>query len=227
MLDVLVQQVERASMGFHVLRSHLGSYNGLFALYQDQVDAATAHLWDAETDSYNLPFVKRMLPGVPACVIHLAKRPVGFYLGKGNPKSIHEWADFSRSDVTMVNRELGSGMRVLIDQKLHLLGMDSARIAGYGTAATSHLAAATAVARGDADVAVGNEKAAAQVPGVDFLFLHEEQLDVVIRSSMRGNPAVQRILAVLRSPAYRSEIECLGGYDLTELGREVEEAQGP
>jgi putative molybdopterin biosynthesis protein len=223
MLDVLVQQVERAYLDFRVLRSYLGSYNGLFALYQEQVDLATAHLWDAETGSYNVPFVNRMLPGIPAFLIRLARRPVGFYVKKGNPRGISGWTDLSRADVVMANRELGSGMRVLIDQKLQLMGLDSANVAGYGAIAGSHLAAAAAVARGDADVAVGNEKAAAQVPGVDFLFLHDEQLDMVIKSSMRMNPAVNRILAVLRSPEYRSEIECLGGYDLRGLGQEVEQ----
>ena len=102
-----------------------------------------------------------------------------------------------------------AGIRVLIDQKIHLIGLDPCRIAEYGKVVSSHLAASIAVAQGYADVAVGNEKAASQVPGVEFLPLQYEQLDMIIKSSMRTSCAVQRILAVLRSPEYRSEIECL------------------
>jgi putative molybdopterin biosynthesis protein len=220
MLDVLVQQAERAYPGFQPLRSHLGSYNGLFALYQGQIDAATAHLWDAETGAYNVPFVNRMLPGIPAVIIHLAQRPVGLYVRKGNPKGISDWKDFGRTDLVMANRELGSGMRVLIDQKLRLLGLDTQRIQGYGNAASSHIAAATAVARGDADLAVGNEKACSQVRGVEFLFLHNESLDMVIAARTLQSPGMQRILSVLRSAEFRAEIESLGGYDLTDIGQE-------
>ncbi len=223
MLDILAQQVE-ASSGIPVLRSHLGSYNGLFALYQGHVDVATAHLWDAETDTYNVPFARRMLPGIPVFLVHLARRPVGLYVKKGNPKKIRGWMDFSRPDIAMVNREPGSGIRVLIDQKLRLQGLDTRGIAGYEKIVPSHVGAATAVTRGDADVATGNEKAASQVQGVDFLHLHDEKLDMVIKAAIRDDPEVQRILAVLRSAEYRSAIESLGGYDLAELGQEVEEA---
>ena len=222
MLDVLVQRAEQAFPGFQPLRSHLGSYSGLFALYQGQVDAATAHLWDAETGAYNTPFVKRMLPGIPAVMIHLARRPVGLYVHKGNPKAIRDWKDFGRTDIVMMNRELGSGMRVLIDQKLRLLGLDAQKVPGYGDIASSHIAAATAVARGVADVAVGNEKACAQVPGVDFHFLHDESLDMIITAATRESPGMLRILSVLRSAEFRSEIESLGGYDLTGIGEETE-----
>jgi putative molybdopterin biosynthesis protein len=221
MLDVLVQQAERAFPGFQPFRSHLGSYNGLFALYQGQVDAATAHLWDEETGTYNAPFVKRMLPGIPAVLIHLSRRPVGLYVRTGTPRGISGWRDFSRADIVMMNRELGSGMRVLIDEKLRLLGLDARAIPGYRSVASSHLAAATAVARGDADVAVGNEKACRQVPGVDFIFLHDESLDMVTASATLEDPGMLKILSVLRSAEFRAEIDCLGGYDLTDLGREI------
>ncbi|HEY9593055.1 MAG TPA: helix-turn-helix transcriptional regulator, partial [Spirochaetia bacterium] len=222
MLDVLVQQAEKAWPGFPLLRSHLGSYNGLYALYQGRVDMDTAHLWDAETGLYNAPFVKRMLPGVPAVLVHLAERAVGFYVRAGNPLGIAGWNDLARAEVTMVNRELGSGMRVLIDQELRLLGLDPRRVKGYDNVAASHIAVASAVSRGDADIGVGNRQACAQVRGVELIFLRDESLDLVVPALRMQEPWIRRVLAVLRSTEYRSEIESLGGYGLADLGRETE-----
>ena len=93
MLDILSRYIETHRFGTRVLRSYIGSYNGLYAMYMKGASIATAHLWDMETNSYNLPYIKRLLPGVPVVVVHLAKRMQGFYVLKGNPKNIKEWSD--------------------------------------------------------------------------------------------------------------------------------------
>lgn len=86
-----------------------------------------------------------MLPGIPL-VVHLAVRTVGFYIPKGNPKGLESWSDLGRPDLVLVNREKGSGMRVLLDERLRFQGVHTRGVQGYSRACTTHLAAAATVA---------------------------------------------------------------------------------
>lgn len=223
LLDVLVRHLQFHSNGLLALRSYASSYNALYGLYQGTVHAATTHLWDSESGEYNIPYVKRMLPGTPALVIHLGTRMQGFYVPKGNPKEIITWSDLLRDNVTMINREKGSGTRVLLDEHLKILGVSGTSINGYQRESTSHLTIASTVARGDADVGLGNEKSCLQVPGLDFIPLQRERLDFVIKKENAYKPPYQAILEILNSNFYKNEIKGIGGYDLTDLGKIVGE----
>lgn len=218
-LDVLSNYMTQA--GFECLRSYVGSYDALTALYKGEVQVASAHLWDGDTGIYNVPFVKRLLPGVPAVVIHLTDREQGFYVRKGNPKGLHDWADLARPGVVMVNREKGAGSRVLVDEHLRLLGVDPAQIAGYSDEVQSHIAVASAVARGRADVAVGSEKVARQVDGIEFVPLQREHYDLIVRRADFESRPIQAMMAILESGLMRDEFAGLGGYDTSDMGRIV------
>jgi putative molybdopterin biosynthesis protein len=219
MLDILARNIESLRTGIHPLRSQQGSYNGLYALYQGQVHAATAHLWDGDTDTYNLPYVRRMLPGIPAIVIHLACRVQGFYVKKGNPKHILSWKDVIRGDISIVNREKGSGTRVLLDEQLRLTGAHGSSIEGYDLECVSHLSVASAVARGSADLGFGSENAARQVRGIEFIPMKNERYELVIRKEDLRKKGFPEMLAVIRSEGFRDELEGLGGYDLADIGK--------
>lgn len=221
LLDLLCDSANTAYGEPFFFRSHMGSYNGLHAMYQGQADAATAHLWDMETDTYNLPFISKLLPGERVQVYHLVGRTVGLYVAAGNPKGIHRIEDFARSDVTMVNREKGSGIRVLTDSLLLRAGLSPRALNGYEDVVGSHLAAAAAVAGGQADCAVGNQKAALQTPAIDFIPLRVEQYDIVFRQDDLSHPAVQALLGVMQSEAFRAALDALGGYDTTGLGQKL------
>lgn len=223
LLDILARHIEMHPNGFPALRSYTGSYNGLYALYQGNVHLATAHLWDGDTGEYNTPFVRRMLPGIPAAIVHLACRIQGFYVQKGNPKGIKDWLDFKRDDIKIVNREKGSGTRVLLDENLRLLGIPRKTIWGYEHECTSHLAAASTVARCEADIGIGSEKTAQQVEGIDFIPIQKEKLEMIIIKEDWELPAFQTILQIVRSPEFRAELEGIGGYDLSQLGKIVAE----
>ncbi len=221
LLDLLCDSANTAYGEPFFFRSHMGSYNGLHAMYQGQADAATAHLWDMETDTYNLPFISKLLPGERVQVYHLVGRTVGLYVAAGNPKGIHRIEDFARSDVIMVNREKGSGIRVLTDSLLLRAGLSPRVLNGYEDVVGSHLAAAAAVAGGQADCAVGNQKAALQTPAIDFIPLRVEQYDIVFRQDDLSHPAVQALLGVMQSEAFRAALDALGGYDTTGLGQKL------
>ena len=209
--------------GVPALRAYIGSYESLVLLYQGKVSVATSHLWTADGDEYNVPFVKRLIPGVPASVIHLVQRMQGFYVAKGNPKNITAWEDFRRADITMVNRERGAGSRVLLDEHLRLLKIPRHAIRGYDTETQSHLAVASAVSSGQADVAVGTEKIARQVETIDFVPMQKERYDLVILREDVPTPEIQTLLKIIRSAQFRSEFDHIGGYNTTEMGRLVAE----
>lgn len=215
-LDVLSNYMRL--YGVPALRAYIGSYDSLISLYRRQVNVATAHLWDSDTNTYNVPYVRRLLPGIPTVVIHLTCRMQGLYVTKGNPKNILTWEDFGRPDIIMVNREQGSGSRVLLDENLRLLSIFGSSIKGYNDEIQSHLAVASAVSSGKADVAVGNEKIARQVDNIDFVPMKKERYDIVIRREDLNTPEIQTMLNIIRSEAFRTEFASIGGYDTTEMG---------
>ena len=218
MLDILSRHLQQHTKGFQALRSYVGSYDGLYALYHGNVQIATAHLWDGETGQYNIPYVKRMLPGIPTIIVHLANRKQGFYVQKGNPKGVKGWEDLKSSGITIINREIGSGTRILLDEHLRKIGISGNSIEGYERECFSHLAVASTVARGGADIAIGNEKASEQVKGIDFIPLQTESYELVIKKEDIDKPEFQAVLQILKSQEFKLELEGIGGYDLKNLG---------
>lgn len=222
-LDIMSRYLQTHPDGVPALRSYIGSYNGLYALYNGNVQVTAVHLWDGDSGQYNTPYVRRMLPGVPAVLIHLAVRIQGFYVANGNPKGINGWEDLKRKDISIINREKGSGTRILLDEHIRKLGIPAKTIKGYERESTSHLAIASTVARGGADLGMGNEKAGQQVKGVDFIPLQPERYDLVIKKEDVNTPPFNAVIDVLRSQEFRMEIEGLGGYDLKDMGKIVAE----
>lgn len=209
--------------GVMALRAYIGSYDSLVSLYHDRISVATAHLWDSATDDYNVPHVRSILPGIRCAVINVTYRMQGLYVAKDNPRNIQSWRDFARDDITMINREKGAGSRVLLDENLKILGLYGSQIRGYVNENQSHLTVASAVGRGDADVAVGNEKVARQVENVDFIPLKKERYDLVVKKERLETPEVATMLKILRSDRFRNEFKQIGGYDISDIGKVVAE----
>lgn len=222
-LDILSRHIELHLPGTRTFRSYVGSYNGLLALYLGKVHMATAHLWDGDSGQYNIPFVRRLVPGIPTVIIHLACRMQGFYVFKGNPKNIQHWKDLKRPDITMINREKGCGTRILLDEHLRLLNINSNDIEGYNRECFSHLAVASVVARSGADVAIGNEKTSLQVKNIDFIPLQKERYELVIKKDDIDKFPFKSIIDIIRSDDFKMELSGLGGYDVTETGNIIAE----
>jgi putative molybdopterin biosynthesis protein len=218
-LDILTRHLEKQLPHLRFLRHYIGSMPGLLALYQGTANLVTAHLWDSDTDEYNLPYVRRLLPGHRVVIVNLVYRNEGFYVPCDNPKGIKTWTDLDRPDVCFVNRECGSGARVLLDEQLRMLNIEFDSLKGYTHEESSHLAVASCVARGEADVGLGIEKAALQVPEVEFVPLKKERYDLVMRKEDLNRPHFQALLAILHSPAFRNEVTGMGGYDISKMGQ--------
>lgn len=219
LLDVLARYIEEILPDYTILRSYKGSYNGLYDLYNNKVSIASCHLWDGDNDSYNFDYVKRLLPGTPCILVNLAYRLQGFYVAKGNPLNINSFEDLTNKNIKFINREKGSGVRVLLDEKLRLLNIDQNSINGYYNEENSHLAVASTVGRGDANVGLGNKKASMQVETIDFIPLQTERYDLIIKKSDLNNPIYQNILSILSSEKFKNELYGIGGYDLKDLGK--------
>lgn len=222
-LDILTRYLEKQFPQVHFLRRYIGSIDGLMALYRGLANVVTAHLWDSDTNEYNLPYVRRLLPGHPTCIINLVYRMEGFYVAKGNLKNITTWSDLTKPDVRFINRERGSGARVLLDEQLRILGIRHQDILGYGDEEMTHLAIASKVARGEADVGLGIEKVAMQFINLDFIPLHKERYDLVIRQEDLERPHFQALMSILKSPSFRNEVIGIGGYDISRMGEIIAE----
>lgn len=218
-LDILINHLNMSNDFLQVYRSYLGSYNSIYALYHGRVNVATTHLWDGDQNEYNVSYVKKMLPGIPALIMRIGKRQHGFYIKKKNPKSITDWTDLKRNDISIVNREKGSGTRVLLDEKLRLMGISGENIKGYSNEYKSHVAVATAVSQGLVDVALGSETGFKNVDGIDFIPLQPECYDLIIRKSDADKQPYRQILDIVASSAFKKDLESLGGYDTQETGK--------
>lgn len=222
-LDILATHLERTLPSTRPLRSYAGSLDSLIAMYQGESDIVSTHLLDGDTGEYNLPYIRRLLTGLSYIVVHLLTRSAGFYVQKGNPKGIRGWSDLQQSGLTLINRERGSGARVLLDEQLRLHGIPSSRLDGYTNEENSHLAVAGMVARGGADVGIGTEKAARIVDGIDFIPLIKERYDLVMVKKPENELWIGAVLDILRSEAFRSELRSIHSYDLSETGTVVYE----
>ncbi len=204
--------------GAVVLRSHAGSYNSLTMLYHGKVDMATAHLWDEATGTYNLPYISKLLPGMEVTAVRLFGRTTGIYVPIGNPKGIEGVSALTRPELRMINREKGSGVRVLVDEKRKAMGLSPRQIRGYDEERTSHVTVAAAVASGEADYGFGAEAASRMVDGVDFLPLQLEWYDLVLPTVRREEPAFRAVLDYVTSQRFRRDLEQTGRYDLSQTG---------
>ena len=220
-LDILTNYLHQA--GVTAQRCYLSSFEGLLSLYEQRVTAAACHLYDAEEKAFNTPFVKKLMPGVPAALINISYRTQGFYVAAGNPKEIHGWRDLSRRDLSILNRSPGSSARILLDGQLRRMGLDSRMVAGYEREMRSHLTMAAAIASGEADLAIGTERISRQIDGLDFIPLLEERFDLVVRKEFLETDAADRLLSILRSPAFRKEISHFTGNNYRDIGTIIAE----
>lgn len=217
-LDILVKYMEKGIPGVRPLRAYVGSLDSLIAMYRGESDIVSTHLLDGDTGEYNIPYIRKLLVGSSYMVVNLLSRQAGLYVQKGNPLGLGGWADLGRPGLRLMNREKGSGARVLLDEQLRLHSIRPQQIEGYEEEQTNHLGVAGKVASGEADVGVGIEKAAAIVGQVDFIPLIRERYDLVMLKKPENRAWIGALLDILRSEEFRKELQTIAGYDLSRTG---------
>jgi molybdate-binding protein len=153
-------------------------------------------------------------------IVTFASWQQGFVVAAGNPKKIRSAGDLARSGVRIVNREPGSGSRILLGLELQKAGVPSRQICGYNRLARGHLPAAWHVLSGLADCCVATE-ASARAFGLDFVPIRSERFDLVIPKEPQSPALVERVLDAMQRSAFRHELEVLGGYDTLATGKIV------
>ena len=221
-LDLLASYIHRRNPQQSLASSNVGSLGGLVALNRREAHLAGCHLLDEETGQYNLAFIQRYVKSQPVVVVNLVHRIQGLIVPKSNPKGIASLADLGRNDLTFINRQRGSGTRVLLDYKLIALGLSPEQITGYDREEYTHLAVAAAVAGGRADVGLGI-LSAARAMQLDFVPLLTEQYDMVIPKEFYESALLEPVLSLIRSGDFKQAVEELGGYETTMMGAVVAE----
>lgn len=217
-LDLIANQIKLKWPGWSLSSAHVGSLGGLMALRRGEAHLAGIHLLDEATGEYNLAYVQKYLGDRPVVLMNLALREQGLIVPKGNPKGIQGLEDLKRTDVTFINRQRGSGTRVLLDYRLKELGLNPEEIHGYQREEFTHMTVAAAVMGGTADAGLGIY-AAAQALDLDFIPVGSERYDLLILGEYWASPHVQHLRALLAEQDFRQQVANLGGYDVQLMGQ--------
>jgi putative molybdopterin biosynthesis protein len=216
-LDLMSDELRAQSTDLSLSSSHVGSMGGLMAIKRGMCHVAGTHLLDESDGSYNRSYIQKYLPDIPVRLIHLVMRDQGLIVPAGNPKGIEGIEDLTRDRIRFVNRQSGSGTRILLDYRLKQIGIEPGRIEGYQTEEFTHMAVAAAVLSGAADAGLGIW-AAAKALALDFIPIVTEQYDLVIPTAFFDTPAIETLMSVINSTAFKKRVAALGGYHTERTG---------
>lgn len=218
-LDIIYNFLRKRYPHITLSSAHVGSMAGLIAIKKREAHVAGTHLLDEETGQYNVPFIKKLMADREIFLINLVYRIQGFIVKKGNPKNINRFEDLTRQDVVFINRQAGSGTRLLLDKHLRELNIPPSAIRGYETDEYTHMGVAAAVLTGRADVGLGI-LSAAQALGLDFIPLAEERYDLVIPAEFMDLEIIKALLdTITNDKEFRETVLKLGGYDIRDMGK--------
>ncbi len=218
-IDLLASAIKERSEGrITISSSNIGSMGGLMAIEKGIAHFAGSHLLDTQTGDYNRSYLPRFLKNTPAVLATLVHRWQGFMIAKGNPKGIRGISDLTRPDVSFINRQSGSGTRILLDYELQKAGIDPASIGGYRSEEYTHMSVAMAVTSGRADVGLGI-MAAAKALNLDFIPVVRERYDLVIPEDLLQDERIALLFEIIRSPKFIGQVLELGGYEVEETGK--------
>lgn len=217
LLDEVADMMHRADPAVFMSSSHVGSMGGIMAIRRGEAHAGGCHLLDTETGVYNLSFLKKYFPNGGIRLVRCVGRQQGLMLAKGNPLDIKEFADIAKNGVRYVNRQKGSGTRVLMDYLCEQYAVNVSDIYGYEREELTHTSVAAQIANGSADAGMGIYSAA-QLYDLDFLPICIEEYDLIIPDHAWETPVVQQLIATLKSPAFREKMLAMGGYTVDHPG---------
>ncbi len=221
LLDELSDMLHVADKDLYMISSHTGSMGGVMAVKRREAHIAGIHLLDEKDGSYNISYVKKYFPEGGVRLIEVTGREQGFMIAKGNPKNIQSLQDLYNDGIRFINRQKGSGTRILFDYLNKQKGLAAPRIYGYDHEEFTHTSIAAQIASGSADVGMGIY-AAARMFDLDFIPVCNEKYDFLIPDSAFESPMVQKILEIIKSSQFKRKLESLGGYILDTPGREYQ-----
>jgi putative molybdopterin biosynthesis protein len=219
-LDILANLLGRFYPPIFLSSHAVGSLGGILAIKNGICHVAGSHLLDPETGEYNFPYIHTYLNGIDLKLINLVFREQGLIVQRGNPKKIKALEDLLRKEITFINRQKGSGTRILLDHTLKTLSLDPNRIRGYEREEFTHMAVASTVASGIADAGLGILPAA-RAMNLDFIPIAKERYDLIIPTLYFGDEKIQRMIETIRSDEFKEMVFKMGGYDVSRTGEEL------
>jgi putative molybdopterin biosynthesis protein len=217
-VELLFEFLKHTSIPIETSIAFKGSMDGLISLYNGEADITGIHLWDNDSQEYNISFVRHIIPNESFCIVNLVQRQQGFIVASGNPLHLETWDDLTKVGVRFINRQKGSGTRLRIDSFLQAEKISPNRIQGYTYEETTHTALACLIANGQADVGVG-VKAAAKRLGLDFIPLFNERYDIVCLGKTTKTSIWNQLLNTLGSPGFIKAVHQQTGYDTSMTGK--------
>ena len=217
LLDKMISLYNIHFSGNIAVFGNLGSMGGLRALRQNFCHIASSHLLQENGDEYNFEFAYQELDRLPA-IVNFCKREQGILVKRGNPKNIKVIADLAQPGIRMVNRPLGTGTRLLLDQELKKAGVRGDKIEGYATEARRHLDVGLEILADRADAGLGIH-AVAGLLELDFVPLRWERYDLMIFKERFFDANVQNFIGLLHEQKFFKLAESLRGYDTGLSGR--------
>lgn len=221
LLDELGNIMHSDNPDVYMSSSHVGSMGGIMAMRRGESHAAGCHLLDTETGEYNLSFMRKYFPNHDVRLLRCVGRQQGLMLQKGNPLGIRAFADVAEKGVRYVNRQKGSGTRILTDYLCAQNGIESKLIYGFDREELTHTSVAAQIACGSADAGMGIYSAA-QLYGLDFLPICIEEYDLIIPDYAWNTPMVRQLVSTLKSSSFKEKILSMGGYTIDEPGEIIE-----
>ena len=221
LLDELGNMLHRKNPALYMNSSHVGSMGGIMAMRRGESHAAGCHLLDTETGRYNLSFMRKYFPNHNVKLIRCVGRQQGLMLAKDNPLGIKKFSDIAQDGCRYVNRQKGSGTRILMDYLCSKEKIHSSNIYGYEREEMTHTSVAAQIASGSADAGLGIFSAA-QLYGLDFLPICIEEYDLIIPDYAFENGNVAEMLETMKSEEFKNRLLSMGGYTVDGIGEEIE-----
>ena len=217
-LDILHTHMRALYPEFYIFTANTGSTDGLKALNMGYTDIAWSHLFDPKTGEYNIPFLSTYLPNVKSVVINLFYRDLGFVTAPKNPLGIRGFEDLAQKGLRFINRQKGSGTRVLLDYHLKKLRISSSKIQGYEKEVSTHLEVGLSILSKNSDVGIATV-AVSKFLSLPFIPITQESFDMLLDQSTFFEKGVQAFIEILNSREFRNKVEGLGSYDFKNSGK--------
>jgi excisionase family DNA binding protein len=217
-LDMLLTAIKKDHPTFNIFSSNTGSVNGLEALNTGLTDIAFSHLYDAESGDYNIPYLNQYCPNQSPVVVNLFYRQIGFLVAKSKSGIFKGWDSLTNKNIRFVNRQKGSGIRVMLDQELKQRGISSRDVSGYETEVYTHFEVGLSLISGEADTGIASA-AVARILDLDFYPLVNERFDMILGKNTFFQPALQAFIETLQSDKFKNRVEKIGNYNFSHAGK--------
>jgi len=217
-LDMLLTATKKSHPDFFIFSANTGSVSGLKALNNGYTDIALSHLFDAESGQYNIPYLSKYLTDINPVVVNLFHRELGFLIQPEIASQIDGFESLTGKNIRFVNRQNGSGTRMLLDYHLQKLGIAANQIDGYEKEVYTHFEVGLSIVAGEAQVGIASA-AIGKLLGLAFKPITSECFDMILDQSTFFSSGVQSFIETLKTEEFRNRVEKIGGYDFRDSGK--------